>query len=320
MRGGATRCAAGAAIAFAAATALAGTFPEKPVTIYVGFAAGGGTDLSARSVAALARPYLGQPVVVVNMPGASGTLAARKVAQSRPDGYTLLMAGGSETVSVGNFKPLPYHPIDDFVPVIRMTRERIVFIVKAEAPWKSVADFVENARAHPGKFKYASSGHGGIFHATMLAFCRRTGIRLTHVPYKGGAESMAALLGGHIDLALASPMDVTPLMKAGTVRCLAITSLERTSLLPDVPTLKELGYDLYIENQKGLVAPAGTPPERVQILHDALKKLFDDPEFIRLTDNQRLERGYLSGPDFAVSLRQMYDQIGSVVRRKEAAP
>lgn len=294
---------------------LADEFPKKPISVYVGFSPGGGTDLIARSIASVAPEFLGQSLIIINKAGASGTLAAKEVAKAKPDGYTLLVAGGSETTSVGHYKKLPYHPIDAFDPVMRIARARMIFCVNANAPWKSIKEMVVDAEKNPGKYQYASTGHGGIYHSALLAFCGAAGIKMKHVPYKGGAPGMAALMGGHVDMAIASPAEARTLADAGKIRMLAMTSNERSDLVPDVPTLKEVGYNIYLENQKGFVAPKGTPPERIQYLHDAFKKAYEHKAFVKLTGKLKIERGYLGPEDFRESLQIMYDQIGSVVKK-----
>ncbi len=296
-------------------SAIADEFPTKPIKVYVGFSPGGGTDVIARTVASVAPEFLGQSMIIINKPGAAGTIAAREVAQAKPDGYTLLVAGGSETTSVGHYKKLPYHPINAFSPIIRIARLRIILNFNANAPWKTLKEFIEDAKKNPGKYKYASSGHGGIYHSAELVLCDRAGIEMKHVPYKGGAPGMAALMGGHVDLAISSPDEARALAEGGKIRSVALTSLDRTPLFPDVPTLKELGYDIYLENMKGFVAPANTPKERIMFLHDAFKKAYDHPAFIKLCSSLKIERAYLGPDDFRKALQSMYDQIGTVIKK-----
>ena len=272
--------------------------------------------MAARAVATLATEYLGQPVIVVNMPGASGALAANKVALSKPDGYTLLVAGGSETVSIGHYKKLPYDPLNDFSPIIRITVEKIVLSVNSGAPFKTLNEFISEAKKHPGKFTYSSSGHFGIFHSAALAFCREAGIVMKHVPYNGDAAIVAALLGNHVDLAFNSPVAVTSLFNSGQINCLAQCSMDkRSTLLPNVPTMKELGYNINIENQKGIVVPANTPKDRIRLLHDCFKKVIENPEFIDRAKKLQLEVAYLNPEDFHASLQFIYDQIGIMLKQ-----
>jgi tripartite-type tricarboxylate transporter receptor subunit TctC len=303
------------ALCVAALPAGAQEYPTKPIEVVVGAAPGGGTDMIARAVADVAPKYVGQPLVVVNKVGAAMVIAAQYVATSKPDGYTLNVAGGSETVAVPHFRSVPYDPIEDFEPIIRFIIERVGFYVKADSPWKSMKDFVADAKQNPDKYSYAHAGVGGIHHATMLAVEKRAGIRLTAVPHKGGAENLAALAGGHVSMAIASPNEAYALVQSGRVRPLANASAKRAPNEPDTPTLREVGIDVYIENQKGFVFPKGTPAPIVQKLHDSLRKVFDDPQFKANAERLNLELAYLNGEDFRKALKSMYDQIGEAVKK-----
>jgi tripartite-type tricarboxylate transporter receptor subunit TctC len=289
-------------------------YPTKPVEVIVGYPPGGGTDMIARAVADVAPKYVGQPLVVINKAGATGTIAAQSVASSKPDGYMLLVAGGSETVAVPHFKKLPYDPISDFRAIIRLMIERVGFYVRTDSPWKTMTEMVEDAKRNPEKYMYATSGIGGLHHATVLVTEKRTGIRLRHVPHKGGAETLAALAGGHVNLAMASPNEAYALVQGKRVRPLGHASLTRSPVEPDTPTLRELGYDVYIENQKGFVFPKGTPQPIIQKLHDSLKKVFDDPQFKVSAEKLQVELAYLNGEDFQKSMKMMFDQVGESVK------
>jgi len=298
----------------AGAAVHAQDFPNKPIEIIVGFAPGGGTDMAARSIADVAAKYLGQPVIVTNKPGATGIIGAQYVNSAKPDGYTLLVAGGSETVAVPHYKKLPFNPVADFEPVMRIMVERVGFYVQSDSPWKSMNDLIADAKKNPGKYTYAASGIGGLHHATVQVTEKRTGINVTPIPYKGGAETLAALAGGHVSFAMASPNEAYALVQAGRVRCLAISALERSPTEPNAPTLKELGYDVYIDNQKGLVLPKGVPPAIKLKLADAFKKAYDDPQFKAAAEKLKLEISYLNADDFHKALKAMYDQIGDSVK------
>jgi tripartite-type tricarboxylate transporter receptor subunit TctC len=295
--------------------AAAQDYPVKPIEVIVAYPPGGGTDMISRAIADVAQKYVGQPLVVVNKPGATGIIGSQYVAGSKPDGYMLLVAGGSETVSVPHFKSLPFNPIVDFQPIIRLMIERVGFYVKNDSPWKTMKDFVADAKQNPEKYTYATSGIGGIHHATVLVTEKRAGIRLTHVPHKGGAETLAALAGGHVSVAMASPNEAYALVQGGRVRSLGITSLTRSPTEPNTPTLRELGYDVYIENQKGFVFPKGVPQPVLQKLHDGLKKAYDDPQFKANAEKLQLELAYLNGEEFRKALKSMFDQIGESVKK-----
>jgi tripartite-type tricarboxylate transporter receptor subunit TctC len=225
------------------------------------------------------------------------------------------VAGGSETISVPHFKKLPYDTINDFVPVIRLMIERVGFYVKTDSPWKTMKEFMADGKQNPDKYTYATSGIGGLHHATVLVLEKRTGIVLRHVPHKGGAETLAALAGGHVNVAMASPNEAYALVQGGRIRPLANASLARSPVEPNTPTLRELGYDVYIENQKGFVFPKNTPPPVVQKLHDRVRKVFDDPQFKSSAEKLRVELAYLNGEDFQKSMKAMYEQVGASLKK-----
>lgn len=303
------------ALSLAFGYAQAQDYPAKPIEVIVGYPPGGGTDMIARAVADVAHKYVGQPLAVINKAGATGTIAAQSVASAKPDGYMLLVAGGSETISVPHFKKLPYDPINDFVPVIRLMIEHVGFYVKTDSPWKTMLEFVADAKQNPEKYTYATSGIGGLHHSTVLVTEKRTGMRLRHVPHKGGAETLAALAGGHVNVAMASPNEAYALVQGERIRPLAHSSLSRSPVEPNTPTLRELGYDVYIENQKGFVFPKNTPKPIVQKLHDSLKKVFDDPQFKSSAQKLQVELAYLSGEDFHKSMKAMYEQVGASLKK-----
>jgi tripartite-type tricarboxylate transporter receptor subunit TctC len=290
-------------------------YPTKPIEVIVGYPPGGGTDMIARAVSDVAPKYVGQPLVVVNKAGATGTIAAQSVAAAKPDGYMLLVAGGSETISVPHFKKLPYDTLNDFVPVIRLMIERVGFYVKTDSPWKTMKEFMADAKQNPDKFTYATSGIGGLHHATVLVLEKRTGVVLRHVPHKGGAETLAAVAGGHVNVAMASCNEAYALVQGGRIRPLANASLVRSPVEPNTPTLRELGYDVYIENQKGFVFPKNTPKPIVQKLHDRLRKVFDDPQFKSSAEKLQVELAYLNGEDFQKSMKVMYEQVGASLKQ-----
>ncbi len=216
----------------------------------------------ARAVADVAQKYVGQPLVVVNKAGATGTIAAQSVASAKPDGYMLLVAGGSETISVPHFKKLPYDPINDFVPVIRLMIERVGFYVKSDSPWKTMQEFMADAKQNPEKFTYATSGIGGLHHATVLVTEKKAGIRLRHVPHKGGAETLAALAGGHVNVAMASPNEAYALVQGGRIRPLANASLVRSPVEPNTPTLARTGVRCLHRKPERVCFPQGDAPSR----------------------------------------------------------
>lgn len=302
---------------FAAAALLAGPAvawePKKPIKIVVGFSPGGGTDIAARTLVASSQEFFPVPLVVVNKPGAGGTLAAAFVAKQKPDGYTFLVAGGSESTSVPNHRKVTYS-LNDFQGVLRLIRSRIFLVSKSGSGIKTIADLKAKAMANPGKLTYGSSGQGGLYHSAMLLTTKALGIDMRHLPYKGGAPMMAALLGGHIDIGQAGPEEAQAQVAAGKINLLVLNSNERSKIFPNVPTLKELGYNVYIENQKGLVAPAGLPADVAKYLHDTFKKGMDTKVWNKMAGKLKLETAYLNGPDFMDAMKKMSDSINKSVK------
>ena len=298
-----------------AAYAQAEWEPQKPIQITVGFAPGGGTDQTARLIASAAQEYFPVPLTVVNRPGASGTLAAELVANAKPDGYTLLVGGGSESTSVPNHMETGYS-LDDFRGIARVNREHMVIVSKAGSGLDSIEAVVEHAKKNPGDLVYASSGPAGILHSAFLVFEREADISMKHVPYQGGAPSLAALLGGHVDLAIITPGDAAAQVAAGNVNALATTS-DRAEQIPDVPSLSELGYDVNLENMKGLVAPAETPDEVAKYLETRFAKAMESETFKTLAERGNIVPAYLSGDDFMKAMSDMSASIDKALNSSE---
>jgi tripartite-type tricarboxylate transporter receptor subunit TctC len=292
-------------------TAAAEWEPTQPIQIIVGFAPGGGTDQTARLIASAAQELFPVPLVVVNRPGASGTLAAELVANAEPDGYTLLVAGGSESTSVPNHQQTNYS-LDQFRGVMRVNREHMVIVTKAGSGLDSVDAVVERAEAEPGTLAYASSGPAGILHSAFLVFEKEAGIEMQHVPYQCGAPALAALLGCHVDLAIITPGDAAAQVEAGTIHAIATTS-DTAEQIPDVPSLTEAGYAVNLENMKGLVAPAETPDEVIQYLEERFEQAMQTETFQQLAAQANIEPGYLSGVDFEEAMASMSESIRSAI-------
>ncbi|MBI4184936.1 MAG: tripartite tricarboxylate transporter substrate binding protein [Proteobacteria bacterium] len=287
--------------------------PKQPISIVVGFSPGGGTDIIARHIASTAQPTIPVPIVVLNKAGASGAIAAETVKNAKPDGYTMFVAGGSESVSIGNHRKLPYDVRKDFTGILQITRQRVFLTVKADARWKTLADMVAEAKANPGKLSFASAGAGSSYHSIMLVLQKLAAVEMKHLPYQGGAPAVAALLGGHVDVSPHNPEETQAMYDAGRVRYLAVASDTRSPILPDVPTLREAGYDIYIENIKGLAGPAGMPQDVVAYLHDKFKAAMESDTFKRLAAQANLELQYRGGKDYMDAMVAMFNQIGKVV-------
>ena len=291
--------------------------PTQPIQIIVGFAPGGGTDQTARLIAAAAQNFFPVPLVVVNRPGASGTLAAETVAKAKPDGYTLLVAGGSESTSVPNFMKTNYN-VDQFRGIVRVNREHMVIVTKKGGGLDSIAAIVKKSKANPGTLAFGSSGPSSIKHAAFLVFEKAAGITMQHIPYQGDHPALAAVLGGHVDMTLITPNDAAAQVAAGNVHAVATTS-DRAPQLPDVPCLKELGYDVNLENMKGLVVPAATPDEIANYLEDHFTKAMQSETFKTLAARANIIPGYLSGDDFENAMKNMSASIAAAIGKDAKA-
>lgn len=263
----------GAAIASlpAIAQAQGQPFPSKPIRVIVPYAPGGGADANARLLSQPMAALLGQPIVVENKPGASGVIAATAVLQSPADGYTMLFDTFPYAVNAV-LRKLPFDPVKDLLPVSQAINMPNILVVPASAPYKTFREFIDYARAHPGKLSYASYGAGGSAHLAAEMLKRDAGIDWLHVPYKGGAPAITDLLAGQVDAYFANPVSGLAYVKAGRLRALATTGATRMEALPDVPTVMESGYrNFEVVEWNGFFVPAGTPPAVIERLAAAVK-------------------------------------------------
>lgn len=268
---------AGAALAAPVFTARAQSFPAKPIRLIIAFPAGGPTDITMRSLADGASKILGQPVIVENKPGAGGTLPAQTLQTSAADGYTLAQ------IPLGVFR-LPYttkinwDPVKDISYVLNVTGYAFGLVAPADSPLKTWTHFVGWAKANPGKLTYGSTGTLTSPHLTMELIAQKLDLQLLHVPYKGSADLMQAIMGGHI-MAAADSTGFAPLVESGKLRVLNTWGAERLAKFPDAPTLKELGLDLVQNSPFGIGAPKGTPADVIRRLHDAFKKAMEQDSY-----------------------------------------
>ncbi len=267
-------------LAAVAGPVLAQAWPAKPVTLVVPFPPGGTTDVLARALADRLQAALGQPVVVESKPGAGATLGADLVAKSRPDGYTLLMGAVHHTIASSVYRKLPYDFAKDFAPVSTVALVPNVLVVNANNPAKNVAELVAQAKAAPEKLSYGSNGNGTAQHLIGTQFENLTGTRIGHIPYKGSGPLTTDLIGGQITMSFDTVTPVLPHIKAGKLRALAVTTGQRSSALPEVPTLEEAGVKgIATGTWFGVLAPAATPREIVARLNAEIVKLLGAPEF-----------------------------------------
>ena len=289
---------AGAALAAPAigAHAQSGAFPNKPIRLVIAFPAGGPTDITMRSLADNAAKVLGQPVIVENKPGAGGTLPAQQLQTAAPDGYTVAQ------IPLGVFR-LPYttkinwDPVKDINYVINVTGYAFGIVVPADGPIRNWNDFVAYARANPGKLSYGSTGALTSPHLTTELIAQRLGIQLNHVPYKGSADLMQAIVGGHI-MAAADSTGFAPQVEAGKLRVLNTWGDTRLAKFPDAPTLKELGLDIVQNSPFGIGAPRDTPPDVARKLHDAFKKAMEDPAYLQALARYDMLPNYMDSAQY----------------------
>lgn len=261
-------------------------YPTRPVTLVVGFAPGGGTDIIARLIAPKVSEALGQPVVVENRSGASGTIATAAVARAKPDGYTMLMGHVSSNAMVPAVTSVTYDPLHAFTPVIIVGTVPQVVVVPAASPAKSLQELIALSKANQQQLNYASSGVGTQQHLAAELFKQATGSRMVHVPYKGSGQAINDLVSGVVDLNFDTVPTVLPHIKAGTLRALAVTTPQRIAALPDVPTVAESGVPGYdVSTWYMVMGPAGLPEPIVKAWTSAVNKALEDPAIRqRLTD------------------------------------
>ena len=263
-----------------ASTAWAQPYPSRPIRVIVPFVPGGNVDITARTVAPALGDALGQPVVVENRPGAAGMVGAQAMMSSPADGYTLMMGSNSSLAVAPNLYPSwPYDPVKGIAPISNLAITPFVLVVKLGLPAQSLAEFVRLAKEKPGQLSMASGGNGSSNHLVGELFQMMTGLKLSHVPYKGTGAALVDLAGGQVDLLFDQASSTVPNVRGGKIRALAVASSSRQSALPDTPTFAEAGLrDFEIDNFTGLVGPAGMPADAVAKLHAAAVKALATPQ------------------------------------------
>ncbi len=269
-----------ACLALAATTALAQSYPTKPIKLIVPFPPGGAVDVYARTVQPALAEALGRTIVIENKTGASGMIGAESVAKGPADGYTVLVGNvATLAMNVGIYKKMPYDPVKDLAPVMQTVMVNYALVVNPAVPAKDVKELVAYAKANPGKLSYGSSGSGSAQHMAAELFKAATGTDITHVPYKGTGALVGDLVAGHVSLAIADQASMMPQVKAGKLRALGVGGLKRSPEYPDIPTIAEAGNLPGFEAVawQGIAVPVATPPDVVKRLHDAFAKAQDNP-------------------------------------------
>lgn len=285
-------------------SAHAASFPERPITFICPWPAGGTADQSMRALCQVASTVLGQAIAVENRVGASGMIGAKVLASARPDGYTI----GQIPISVTRFAQLGMlqaDPRKDYSYIARSSGQTFGIAVPSNSPYKTLAEFVAYAKANPGKLTYAHAGIGGATHVGMEEFASVAGVQFNHVPFKGGAEALQGVLGGHVD-ALADSSSWAPHVESGKLRLLATWGEQRTPRFKDTPTLRELGYNVVVDAPNGIGAPKGLDPAIAAKLRDAFRQAVASPEVKAVAERIDAPILYLDGPDYEKYVHQVY--------------
>jgi tripartite-type tricarboxylate transporter receptor subunit TctC len=314
---------AGALMMPALPAAAQEVFPARPIQMIVPFPPGGVADITGRPVAHVMGKLLKQSVVVVNKGGAGGAVGAAQAAHATPDGYTILMALSSISVlPVADRlqgRP-PAYELDQLAPIALISADPTVLVVRADGPYRTLKDLLDTAKAKPATINYGSSGVYGTLHVAMEIFAEAAGIRLFHIPYQGGGPAVAALLGGQIDALASGPAAAIGQIKGGKMRALAVWGDKRLASMPDVPSMKELGYDATFYIWSGLFAPAATPPAVMSVLRDAVRRTVEDGEFKDAMAKVETPIAYLDAPEFKVFLERDAARLRVAVERIGKVP
>jgi tripartite-type tricarboxylate transporter receptor subunit TctC len=302
------------------ASAHAGEYPTRPVTLIVAFTPGGPSDVLARILGKKLEQVLGQPFVVENRPGAGGNIAAELAARAAPDGYTLLMGNNSILATNASlYRKVGFDAEKDFAPISLIGSQANILVVNPALPVRSMAELIALARKQPGQINFASSGHGAAAHLAGELFKTEAHIDIVHVAYKGAAPALQDVIAGHVQIMFATAASVVGHIRAGLVRPLAVTTLKRTAVLPEVPTIDELGLPGFdATTWHGLVAPAGTPPEIVAALHGATVAALADPETRKALGDLGVDIVGSSPQEFAAYIKSEIPKWSAVVKASGA--
>ncbi len=287
-------------------------YPSKPINFVIGYPAGGSTDVCARPLAQAAGKILGQPIVVVNKPGGASAVAVAGLKNEKPDGYTIGILPSGAVLSQ-HMRKVPYDSAVDFTPIMQYAVYVYGLVVRTESPWKTFNEFIDYAKANPGKIRYSTAGPGTPQHLVMERLALIEKIKWTHVPFEGGGPAVSALLGGHVE-AISQTTEWKKHVESGRLRLLATYGEKRLEDFSTVPTLLELGYDITAPSLICIIGPKGLPPQIVETLHGAFKKAMEDPDFIKISSQMDQPLFYRSPQDLAKYLVKMNEEVGTLIR------
>lgn len=294
--------------------AQAAAYPAKPVRIVVPYAPGGGSDTAARAIAQRLAESLGQNFVVENRAGAATQAGTVAVTRAAADGHTLLLGTANLATNAALYQKLPYDAVQDLAPISLITKAPVYVVVRADSPIKNLNDLIAHAKASQAGLNYGTPGNGSIPHLACELFSSLAGVRLQHVPYKGSSETVAALVGGQLDLSFDNLTPISGMLKAGKLRAIALTAAKRSALMPQVPTMGELGYAMEAFSWWGLLAPAGTPPEVLSKVNQAMVEALATPQMREQLARVGIEPESCSPAEFAALIRNETGKWAAVVK------
>ncbi len=287
-------------------------YPTKPINFIIGYPAGGSTDICARPLIAAAGKILGQPIVAVNKPGGGSAVGVASLKTEKPDGYTIGILPSGAVLSQ-HMRKVPYDSAKDFTPIMQYAVYLYGLVVQSDSPWKTFKEFIDYAKANPGKVRYSTAGPGTPQHLVMERLALKEKVKWTHIPFEGGTPAVSALLGGHVE-ASSQTTEWKKYVETGRLRLLAVYGEKRMSDFPSVPTLLELGYDITAPSLICIVGPKGLSPQVVETLHRAFKEAMEDPDFIKMGHELDQPVIYRGPPDLAKHLVQMNEEVGTLIR------
>ncbi len=293
---------------------MAAEFPEKPIKLIVNFSAGGTTDTAARLMVSKATEILNQAVICMNKPGAGGTLGVSHVARAKNDGYTIGTCNMPAVSIIPQIREVPYKPFEDLIQVCAVMPYEYGLLVKGDAPWNTWEEFVAHVKANPGKVTYGSVGTGTTNHLVTARIGKDLGLDWKHVPFQGGVKATAALLGGHVDIINNTAASVASSLRAGKIKALLITSENRFSLTPDVPTMKEKGFKFSQISYMSIVAPAGISDNAKTMIENAFKAAAEDKGVLKSTGKLDLHPKFMSGKEYQALLKNLSDEWGGLLK------
>jgi len=296
-----------------AGSTMAADWPKKPVKLIINFSAGGTTDVAARLMASKVSEILGEAIVCMNKAGAGGTLGVSEVARAANDGYTIGTCNMPAVAIVPQIRTVPYKPFEDLVQIAAALPYEYGLMVRGDAPWKTWEEFVDYVKKNPGKISYGSVGTGTTNHLVTARIGKELGLDWKHVPFQGGVKETAALLGGHVDIINNTTASVASSIRAGKIRVLMVTSEDRFSLCPDVPTMKEKGFGFSQISYMSIIAPAGIPEAARTKLEAAFKAAASDKEVIEGTAKLDMHPKFIPGAEYEALLKNLAEEWGALL-------